>query len=187
MNKGLKEKIEELFDKGYSYSQIVKELNCSKGTVSYHLSLATKNKRDEKLVLLKKIEDDLPENFESLKKKYCDILTTRELQYFKKKYRLINKIGLKRGEIPKEYYSDRRRDIKKQLVEYKGGCCSVCGYNKSFRSLHFHHINPEEKDFTLGRKWGKLGFNETIKKELDKCILVCANCHGEIHDGMIKI
>jgi 5-methylcytosine-specific restriction endonuclease McrA len=94
---------------------------------------------------------------------------------------------LSRGKVPKEYYSDRRREIKKELVDYKGGSCVICGYDKSYRSLHFHHLNPDEKDFTLGRKWGKLGFNDTIKKELDKCILVCANCHGEIHDGLIQI
>jgi 5-methylcytosine-specific restriction endonuclease McrA len=71
--------------------------------------------------------------------------------------------------------------IKKELIDYKGGCCFICGYNKSYRSLHFHHLNPKEKDFTLGSKWGKLGFNDEIKKELDKCILVCANCHREVH------
>jgi hypothetical protein len=129
----------------------------------------------------------LPETKEKFDELYFEKLTSREVQFFYSSfYKLPNK-GLKQGEIPKEYYSDRRKKIKKELIDYKGGCCFICGYNKSYRSLHFHHLNPKEKDFTLGSKWGKLGFNDEIKKELDKCILVCANCHGEIHDGLIQI
>ncbi len=49
----------------------------------------------------------------------------------------------------------------------------MCGYNKSMRSLHFHHKDPSKKDFGISRvtlKWDK------IKPELDKCILLCSNC-----------
>lgn len=187
MNKGLKEKIKELYDNGYNYTKIVNELNCSKGTVSYHLSTYVQEKKNQKLDFLKQIENNLPENKVDFIEKNLDLLTKQELNFFLKTYYKNPKKGLKRGNIPKEYYSNRRRDIKKQLIEYKGGSCIICGYNKSYRSLHFHHLNPDEKDFTLGHKWGKLGFNEKIKKELDKCVLVCANCHGEIHDGLIKI
>ena len=72
--------------------------------------------------------------------------------------------------------------MKKRSVEYLGGKCSACGYNKCMRSMTFHHLDPNKKDFSLAKKkslkW------ETIKAELDKCILVCANCHGEIHAGI---
>jgi len=74
-----------------------------------------------------------------------------------------------------------KKRMKLKAIEYKGGSCSLCGYNKSIRSLEFHHVNPSEKDFSLSsvtRKW------EVVKPELDKCILVCANCHGEIHEGL---
>jgi hypothetical protein len=64
-------------------------------------------------------------------------------------------------------------------VEYKGGCCERCGYNKSNSVLQFHHLNPQEKDFNIGNK--SYSF-ERIKKEVDKCIMVCANCHIEIHE-----
>jgi predicted transcriptional regulator len=187
MNKGLKEKIKELHDKGYNYTKITKELNCSKGTVSYHLSFYVEEQKKQKVDFLKEIENNLPENKITFIEKYSKLLTSRELNYFLKTYYKLPKKGLSRGKVPKEYYSDRRREIKKELVDYKGGSCVICGYDKAYRSLHFHHLNPNEKDFTLGRKWGKLGFNDTIKKELDKCILVCANCHGEIHDGLIQI
>ena len=70
--------------------------------------------------------------------------------------------------------------IKKWALEYKGSKCEKCGYNKCSEALEFHHKNPEEKDFNLSDR--NLIFDwQEIKKELDKCSLVCANCHREIH------
>ena len=77
-----------------------------------------------------------------------------------------------------------RKNIKMKMVEYKGGKCEICGYNKCIEALEFHHLNPEEKDFTISG--GTKGFN-SLKPELDKCILVCANCHREIHSGITKL
>ena len=74
---------------------------------------------------------------------------------------------------------NRRNKLKEMLVDYKGGKCEICGYDKCLGALDFHHLNPSEKDFTIGQ-YNKLSFNE-LKKEVDKCILVCANCHREIH------
>jgi 5-methylcytosine-specific restriction endonuclease McrA len=72
----------------------------------------------------------------------------------------------------------RRRKIKAKAVEYKGGKCQKCGYNKCVSALDFHHIDPTEKDFTISSNSGKW---ENIKKELDKCELLCKNCHAELH------
>lgn len=77
-----------------------------------------------------------------------------------------------------------RKNIKMKMVEYKGGKCEICGYNKCIEALEFHHINPKEKDFSISG--GTKSFN-TLKPELDKCILVCANCHREIHSGITKL
>mgnify|MGYP000647417744 CR=1 FL=1 len=74
----------------------------------------------------------------------------------------------------------RRRKVKLMAVDYKGGKCEKCSYNKCIGALEFHHLNPEEKDFHLGEK-GHCTSWEKVKRELDKCILVCANCHREIH------
>lgn len=77
----------------------------------------------------------------------------------------------------------RRFELKKKAVEYKGGKCEKCGYNKSYRSMVFHHPSSD-KDFQISgshcRSW------ESIKEELDKCNLLCANCHGEEHDKLFK-
>ena len=74
----------------------------------------------------------------------------------------------------------RRRKIKEMAIEYKGGKCEICGYNKCFDALEFHHINPSEKDFGIGEKGYTRSF-EVIKKELDKCMLLCCRCHRELH------
>lgn len=82
----------------------------------------------------------------------------------------------------------RRKKIKQMAIDYKGGCCQIknCGYNKCNAALEFHHLDPNEKDFSLSYK-GHCTAWEKVKEELDKCILVCANCHREIHAGLIKI
>ena len=72
-----------------------------------------------------------------------------------------------------------RRNAKEKLVKYKGGKCEICGYDKCVEALEFHHKNPEEKDFSIS-SYAVLSFKK-LKEEADKCILVCANCHREIH------
>ena len=84
-----------------------------------------------------------------------------------------------------EAVDKRRRTLKVKAVRYKGGSCVKCGYNKCLSALDFHHINPEEKDFSLSSD-GRTKSWEIMRIELDKCILVCANCHREIHDAQFN-
>lgn len=68
---------------------------------------------------------------------------------------------------------------KVRAVVYKGGTCVDCGYSRCLGALHFHHRNPSDKDFTIsGHNWSW----DRIRAELDKCDLVCANCHAERHE-----
>lgn len=71
-------------------------------------------------------------------------------------------------------------------VQYKGGQCCICGYNKYVGALEFHHLDPNQKDFGIGSKGYTRSF-DIVKKELDKCICVCSNCHREIHAGLIDL
>jgi hypothetical protein len=80
----------------------------------------------------------------------------------------------------------RREKLKLLAIEYKGGECEICGYKRCVSALEFHHLDPNEKEFGVGEK-GYTRSIETIKKELDKCILVCSNCHREIHEGLIDL
>lgn len=78
----------------------------------------------------------------------------------------------------------KRRAIKKMLIDYKGGKCERCGYDKCMRALEFHHLNPNEKDFGLSRCLTKSIL--ALKAEVDKCILLCSNCHAEEHQRLYE-
>lgn len=80
----------------------------------------------------------------------------------------------------------RRRKIKSMAIEYKGGVCQLCGYSKYQGALDLHHIDSSRKDFGIADK-GYTRSWEKVKAELDKCILVCANCHREIEAGITQL
>lgn len=78
-----------------------------------------------------------------------------------------------------------RKRAKQKVVEIAGGKCNLCSYDKCISALEFHHIDPNEKDFAV------TGTNVTRRfdlmvEEVRKCILVCANCHREIHAGLYE-
>lgn len=88
-----------------------------------------------------------------------------------------------RAEYLTHAVTKRRRKIKLMAIEYKGGKCMFCGYKKYQGALDLHHMKGV-KNFTIGESgyqnsWAK------IKDELDKCVLVCSNCHRELHAGLI--
>lgn len=72
-----------------------------------------------------------------------------------------------------------RQAMKKQAVKLKGGKCERCGYDKCIAALDFHHLDPNEKEHKIGN--GNTTSWEKYLKEVEKCILLCANCHREEH------
>ena len=70
---------------------------------------------------------------------------------------------------------------KRELIHDRGGKCSICGYDKNIAALHFHHIDASNKKFNLDGRHLSNNTMHKISSEADKCILVCANCHAEIH------
>ena len=77
-----------------------------------------------------------------------------------------------------------RTAMKKQLVIEHGGKCVNCGYDNYFGSLEFHHINNNSKEFGIGT--GCRDY-EKLFEESKKCVLLCSNCHRELHAGLIDI
>jgi predicted HNH restriction endonuclease len=77
----------------------------------------------------------------------------------------------------------RQRKYKAKCIEYKGGKCEICNYNKFQGALEFHHRDPSQKGFQLSKakSWT---FNERVKNELDKCQILCSNCHKELHNEL---
>lgn len=78
---------------------------------------------------------------------------------------------------------DHRRKIKIRAVEYKGGKCEKCAYDKCISALEFHHPEPDGKDFSISN--GSYGW-ESVKREIEKCVLLCCRCHREIHDAWVQ-
>lgn len=90
-----------------------------------------------------------------------------------------------RAEYLKQAVSQRRRKLRQMALDLKGSKCAVYGYNKCSEALEFHHLDKDKKEFNpsykgLTRSWDK------IKQEIEKCILVCANCHREIHNDLTQ-
>jgi hypothetical protein len=79
-----------------------------------------------------------------------------------------------------------RLNRQQRAVEYKGGKCQICGYSKCSRALEFHHIDPNAKEFGISSKAHSTAWDK-LCKELDKCALLCANCHREVHAGIIDV
>jgi len=72
---------------------------------------------------------------------------------------------------------------RKELKDLYGSCCSKCGYSKCLSALQFHHLNPKDKKFGITealRLKVKVSKKELLE-EIKKCILICANCHFELH------
>lgn len=95
-----------------------------------------------------------------------------------------NRIRWKCLKCETEAVQKRREKIKIMAIAYKGSKCQCCGYDKCMQALEFHHIDPTQKDFGLGAKGYTRSWDKN-KEELDKCVMVCANCHREIHYNII--
>lgn len=74
----------------------------------------------------------------------------------------------------------RRKKVRQMSVDYKGGKCEMCGYDRCTDALEFHHKSLSVKKFGISAK-GYTRSWEAVKKELDKCVIVCSNCHRELH------
>jgi len=89
-----------------------------------------------------------------------------------------------KNKVHQSYPAQKKRGIQRkiEIVEMFGGKCSRCGYKKNMSALSFHHTDPKKKDFKLDvRSLSNRKF-AYIQNELKKCILVCNNCHAEIHN-----
>jgi transcriptional regulator with XRE-family HTH domain len=183
----LEEKIIDLRKKGLSIKKISEELNCSKSTASKWC-----NKNNLSDVGLKKYKEltideilELKEYYKTHTKKetsiYFGISETTVIKHSDSKR--VDSDGAKKNS--KNYRLKRRIMLKIKSVDYKGGECTLCGYKKCIQALDFHHTNPSEKDFTISGNYNISW--DRIKNELDKCILVCSNCHREIHSKEGKL
>lgn len=171
------EKLKDGISRNLSSFKIAKELGCSQTNVVYYLKKYKLKTYPRWTILRKNAEDG---------------------------YKICPKCKVKKELIKSNFYIDKRGKIhswckicnntiayqkqcarKKYAVDYKGGKCIVCGYDKYLGALDFHHVDPTKKEFNIS----KLDTYSLaiLNVELDKCILVCKNCHAEIHGKIIKL
>jgi hypothetical protein len=89
-----------------------------------------------------------------------------------------------RAEYLKKAVTERRKKLRTMALDYKGGKCVFCGYSAYSGALDFHYLSNKSFGLSargLTRSWDK------IREELDKCVLVCANCHREVHAGLKNV
>jgi 5-methylcytosine-specific restriction endonuclease McrA len=77
----------------------------------------------------------------------------------------------------------RRKIVRFKALTYKGGRCQRCGYDRCMEALEFHHLTSTKKDFGISSK-GYTRSWDKIRAELEKCLLLCANCHREVHSSL---
>ena len=85
----------------------------------------------------------------------------------------------------KKWQQKARKERKKKLVKTFGGSCPFCKYDRCYKSFDFHHVDPSKKDSAISM-FGMLSKWDKIIQEVKKCIMVCSNCHREIHAGLIS-
>ena len=168
--------------KGIEVKEIARTLNCAKSSISYHLKKHGVDKWKIKDDDSKAIAEYYKTHTAKQTAKKFKVSTSAVKEHSNKKF--IKSIIPKRERVKKAVINWRQK-IKKLAVELMGGKCQVvgCGYSKCIRALHFHHISPNDKDFSIGGmsiSWHK------IKMEIKKCVLVCSNCHAEIEDEIYE-
>ncbi len=170
-----KEKVQKLALQGFGVAHIARELNVSKPTVSYHmanLGYEKFHRTNSKIDEVKKLYSEgrtMKDISKELKLGYSTV--KRQLKSEPRKPNSTDNPVMK-----------RIHKVKKKLVEEFGGKCSICGYSKYLGALEFHHKDPKEKEFTIASRNTRA--YDKLKKEADKCLLVCSNCHKEIHGGL---
>ena len=176
----IKEQVIKLRRKGLTYNEIRDITKVKKTTISdivKPLNLGGNT--------IKKLT---PELIEEIQAKYNEIGNLKKVvKLYHISFERLSKVikhGKKKKVSNTEAVESWRKRKKKALVEYKGGKCQCCGYSKCIEALEFHHLDPNIKSFTISGK--SKSFN-SLKSEVDKCILVCSNCHKEIHAGLINI
>lgn len=82
------------------------------------------------------------------------------------------------------YFVEEKTALIKKMYGTK---CTICGYDRCYNALEFHHLDSDEKEFAPSKIISNFTPIETLIRELDKCVILCSNCHREVHAGLIKI
>ena len=179
------EKIKEILKlkaEGKTYNQIKELTGCCKNTCIKYL----KEYGEHNPI---KIIQVTPELLEEIQKRYDEIgnikKVAKEFHISTTRLRVLG-LQVKKPIKTQKELSDQTRyakRIKEQLVEYKGGKCERCGYNKSMRALEFHHLDPSEKDFGISKQINR---NEELNMTKGDYFLLEEWCYQHERVGDVK-
>jgi predicted transcriptional regulator len=175
--------LEELINKGYSTYEIAKETNYSQTNVRHWLRKHGLNTKHKPFKYQEKSKSNTPNGLfcVNCQKELLGYNTTYcnnkcKCAYYYKNNKEVAKASSNR------YQRSKSKERKLLLIEMSGGGCEICGYNKNYAALVFHHKDPKNKTFTLdSRKLSNTNW-ESILLEFEKCQCLCANCHAEVHN-----
>jgi len=110
----------------------------------------------------------------------CNLSLPEKSFYSRKRGDLSGYCKLCHNKIATERITKKRQELKNDAIIFSGGKCQLCNFIGSNHAMHFHHLIASQKKKTISSITNRNDFFEEIKK----CILVCSNCHMEIHDGL---
>lgn len=113
-------------------------------------------------------------------------IKVNSVRYYQHKDKYQTNRKLNSAQYNKKFRGIAREKMKESRAIFDSKC-SLCGFNKIQSALEFHHLNPSTKKYTISRLIKSGNKDKELKEELEKCILVCANCHAGIHNGEINI
>lgn len=121
---------------------------------------------------------------EKLKWKEIEEIIGVSLETLRKAYKRTKEGKTSHEANPNCYENQKKRGLERKIyfINQLGGCCSKCGYKHNIAALEFHHVNPEEKEFQIDMRKLSNTSMDKLQKEIDKCVLLCANCHREEHN-----
>lgn len=166
-----KELLEDLLSSGLSTNEIGKQLGYSGAGIRYHM------KKYELFSSHKSIQDKKKVPIIDGKKECAKCYQILTIDNFNIKPSGAFTSYCKKCNHEVKYSILKRRKI--EILNIFGNKCSICGYDKCKAALEFHHTNPNEKEFSLSN--AKTTNLDKLMLEMNKCILVCSNCHKEIH------
>lgn len=118
-------------------------------------------------------------------KKVLNVATDFICETCNRHYQWVRNKGGTQKQCNSCWTKKRRDSLKEKYKTEIGGQCKRCGYKTCQQALHFHHIDPSTKLFEIAGSYNMK--KERVEAEIKKCILICANCHSELHCGLWKI
>jgi transposase len=171
--------LEALVDKGMSVAEIAATVDRSKGTIRHWL-------REYGLKTYPQQGLAGPGSTRAAKAAGKATVTRRCKRHGMTEFWLEGRGYYRCKQCRMERVSRRRRKMKVMLVAEAGGHCVLCGYDRCVSALHFHHVDPSTKRFHLSMQ-GVTRSLATVRAEMSKCVLLCANCHAEVEAGLARL